>query len=154
MSKFYTTFNVFIRNMMSAFFNTAAVWVSRRQTISMPPSVSDADVARTLFALHAASMRCQAAIMVPDLFPGSAIETLFVPAPGGNVASTVASADLADSISVTALAAIGSALAVEMEDTGNDMVRYEFDNGSQAIAYLRDVRDTILKATNLVLLND
>ena len=92
--------------------------------------------------------------MIPDLFPGSEIEILFIPAPGGYSVSSVGSATLANSISVTALTVIGSALAAEMERTGTDMARYEFDNRSQAIAYLRSVRGTVLKATNLVLLND
>jgi predicted regulator of Ras-like GTPase activity (Roadblock/LC7/MglB family) len=154
MSKFYTTLNVFIRIMASDFFNNAASWVHSNQTIAMSSQVPDEDIARALSALHATAMQCQASVMIPDLFPGSEIEILFIPALEGRTTSTVVSANVANAISTTALSAIGSALAAEMERTGTNMARYEFDNSSQAIAYQRCVRGTVLKATNLVLLND
>lgn len=142
--------------MQAPVFNSAASWVCQRQNFTMQPSASEGEIAGALSALHSLAAKCRAAIMVPDLFPGSRLETIFIPAASGDDVSPTGSAKLLDEARVTvpALSAIGSALTAELERTGNDMVRYEFDDGSEAIAYLPDVRGTVLQATGLVLLND
>lgn len=122
----------------------------------MQPSVPEGEIAEALSALHSLAAKCRAAIMVPDLFPGSQLETIFIPAASGDGVSPIGSTKLLNEARVTvpALSAIGAALSAELERTGNDMVRYEFDDGAEAIAYLPEVRGTVLQATGLVLLND
>jgi len=147
--------------MQPPFFNQAASWVCQQQTLTMQPPVPEGEVAEALSALHGLATQCRAAIMVPDLFPGSRLETIVIPAPaasGSHTASQTGSAKLLNSaagarITVPALSAIGSALMAEMERTGQDMARCELDGGSEAIAYLPDVRGAVLRATGLVLLN-
>lgn len=142
--------------MQTPVFDSAASWVCQRQNFTMQPSVSEGEIAVALSALHSLAAKCRAAIMVPDLFPGSQLETIFIPAASGDAVSPTGSTNLLNEARVTvpALSAIGSALSTELERTGNDMVRYEFDDGAEAIAYLPDVRGTVLQATGLVLLND
>ena len=142
--------------MQTPVFDFAASWVCQRQNFTMQPSVTEGEIAQALSALHGLAARCRAAIMVPDLFPGSHLETIFIPSISTDGLSPTGSASLLGEARVTvpALSAIGAALAAEMDRTGNDMVRYEFDDGSEAIAYLPDVRGTVLQATGLVLLND
>ena len=142
--------------MQTPVFNSAASWVCQRQNFTMQPSVPEGEIAEALSALHSLAAKCRAAIMVPDLFPGSQLETIFIPAASGDAVSPTGSTNLLNEARVTvpALSAIGSALSAELERTGNDMVRYEFDDGAEAIAYLPDVRGTVLQATGLVLLND
>lgn len=152
--EFYTTIYSDVRNMQTPVFNKAAIWVHERQKSNMHPAASEVNISDALSALFAFATKCRSAIMVPDLLPG--LETIFIPSNSGDHLSTGAVTGLRDDTRITtnALTAIGTALTSELESAGNDLVRYEFDDGSEAIAYLPSARSTVLKATGLVLLND
>jgi len=153
--EFYTTIYANVKNMKTPVFNLAANWVRQRKNVVLP-SASEKEIEEALSTLHSLAAKCRAAIMVPDLFPGSPLETIFIPATSGDGLSPTGSTKLLNETLVTipALSAIGSALTAELERTGSDMVRYEFDDGAEAIAYRPEVQGTVLQATGLVLLND
>jgi hypothetical protein len=135
-------------------FDNAANWVCQRQTITSQQSVPEAEIAQTISTLHALAGRCQAAVMVPDLFPGNELEMLFIPAQAGPQATPSPSSSLLSPKATTAaLGVIGAALCSEFDRTGQDMARYEFGDGAIAIVYLPKVRSTVLQATGLVLLH-
>lgn len=101
--------------------------------------------------------------MIPDLFPETTLEALYIPANDvgeeihvetmANGGQRFTAVDSALRVTTPALKSIGKALVAQLELSGNDMVIYEFGDGAQAIAYLPDVRSTVLQATGLVLLN-
>lgn len=156
-TKFYTPTSINIQNMRPPVFDIAAGWVIDGQKLSMPAPILAKDVAETLEGLYAAAARCTAAVMVPDLFPGSALEVVVIPALAKDGTSmTEASAIVASDARVTAsaLAVIGHALASQFQAVGSDMARYAVEGSWEAIAYLPAVRSTVLQATGLVLLHD
>lgn len=142
--------------MTQSVFDHAAKWVSQRQTNLSQPSVSEAVIAETIAALEGVAGKCLAAVMLPDLFPGSRLETIYIPASDsdGLTTSSVHALSGGARIATSALSAIGAALTTELTGSSNDMARYEFDNGAQVFAYFPEARDAVLQATGLVILND
>lgn len=141
--------------MTQSVFNHAAKWVNQRQNVVLHPAVPEAAIAEALSGLHSTAGKCLAAVMIPDLFPGSRLEVIYTPPASNNNLSPGSIAISSDHrITTDALSAIGAALTNELENAGNDMVLYELDGGAQAIAYFPEARDTVLQATGLVLLNN
>lgn len=136
-------------------FDYAAQWVCQRQKNAMPDAAQGPEIAQTISTLCTLVGKCQAAVMIPDLFPGSALETIYIPADSSDKATSGEAAGFVGESLVTApaLTAIGAALLAELESTGNDMVLCNLDEGAQAIAYRPEVRNTVLQSTGLVLIN-
>lgn len=141
--------------MMTTNFNTAARWVCKRQKFNMATSVTEQNISQALAALEALRHKCTAPLMVADFFPGVALETLYIPSTGNNRSATQSQPfDILPPearVTTPSLSAIGHALLQEMQTEGNDMVVHEFDDGSKAIAYLPEVRETVFKATGISL---
>jgi hypothetical protein len=137
-------------------FDYAAKWVCQRQNFTMQTQVPEIDISQALSTLHRLAGQCRAAVMIPDLFPSSRLETIYIPPENCDILSPSDSNKfVGDSrVTVPALSAIGAALIAEFDRVGKDMVLYEFPEGSQAIAYLPEMRDVVLQATGLVLLNN
>lgn len=136
-------------------FDYAAKWVCQRQKIDMPNTAQEPEIAQAISTLRTLAGKCRAAVMIPDLFPGSTLETIYIPADSSDKVAAGDAGEFVGESSVTApaLTAIGAALSAELESTGNDMVLCNLDEGAQAIAYFPEVRNTVLQATGLVLLN-
>jgi hypothetical protein len=125
--------------------------------MGMAPSITESEIAGVIQTLHELVRKCEASIMVPDLFPGSKLEVLYIPSDNKNaaVAQQTGNAALAGTpITTAALRVIGRALEAKLSSCENDMVVYEFDDGAKVIAYLPEVRNTVLQAVGLTLLND
>lgn len=137
-------------------FDHAAKWVHQRQNITMSNPAQEPEIAEAIATLCNLAEKCHAAVMIPDLFPGSALETIYIPPDGGDNVSVGGGSQFlgASRITIPALSAIGVALVSELESTGNDMVLCDLDQGGQAIAYMPEVRNTVLQSTGLVLLNN
>lgn len=140
--------------MQSSIFDSTANWVCSKQNFSMPEAASETDITRTLTSLHALAQSCAAAILVPDLFPDSGIELLYVP-PAGSEGVRRSAATLArEDVPPAALRAIGKALHSQMVATGADVANYKFEDGGEAVAYFPPVRDIVMRACGVLLLNE
>lgn len=142
--------------MPQSIFDHAAQWVHQRRDLAISTTVPLAELTDAIAALHEMVLKCKASVMLPDLFPSVALEAIFVPSSNTQhmTASSVAMVANAPRITGQALTAIGQALVAQLAANGNDMAVYEFDDGAQAIAYLPDARETVLRAVGLTLLND
>jgi hypothetical protein len=92
--------------------------------------------------------------MIPGLFPGSTLETVYMPTHVSRE-TAVQSQELppkGGEISQLALETIGSALSAHLKQSENDLVHYQFDNGAQAAVYIPEERNTVLQALGLTLL--
>jgi hypothetical protein len=134
-------------------FESVAQWVLEHHDLSIPVTASKAEITQSLASLYASAGKCEACIMVPDLFPGASLEAIYVPKLGLKHASRGSDALTSDSVlTQAALAAMGNALLMHMQASDNDMVHYQFDDGAQAVIYLPDERSTVLRALGLTLL--
>jgi hypothetical protein len=139
--------------MPQSIFESVAQWVLKHHDLSIPITASESEIAQSLASLNASAGKCEACIMVPDLFPGATLEAIYVPKLGLKGASRQSDALLkTDVVTPAALAAIGNALVTYMLETDNDMVRYQFDDGAQAVIYFPAERNTVLQALGLTLL--
>lgn len=139
--------------MSPSIFNTAAQWVLQCHTVGTPPAATKNQIAESLASLYSSAGKCEACIMVPDLFPGSTLEAIYLPKLGLTRATRQADTVLTGHVvTPAALAAIGNALTTYLHQSGNDMAHYEFDDGAQAVVYLPSERRTILQALGLTLL--
>jgi len=94
--------------------------------------------------------------MVPDLFPDSDLEVLYVPADefgvsGASSARAFSSPAHVGAVTLRALRAIGKVLDGELVRTGLDLVACELDDGAKAFAYRPAARDAVLKASGVAL---
>lgn len=134
-------------------FDYVAKWVLQHHDLSIPVSATESEIAQSLATLHAAAGKCEACIMVPDLFPGAPLEAIYIPKFGPTrVSRGVEAALTANIVTPAALSAIGNALAAYLQASDNNMVHYQFDDGPQAVIYFPAERSTVLQALGLTLL--
>ncbi len=135
-------------------FDKSVGWVQERIPGDLARAVSTADLKSAFHALSALPDRASATFLVPDLFPGVSLETLYVHNSSSHSSDGWVSDTMMQpgSVSPMALTAIGTAIAKELQDTGTDMVHYPLDGGSEVIVYTPDVRSTVLHATGTTLL--
>lgn len=139
--------------MPQSIFESAARWVIKHHNLSIPVPTSENDIAQSLASLHASAGKCEACIMVPDLFPGAALEAIYVPKLGLKKTSVESDTALkGGAVTQTALMAIGNALVTYLTASDNDMAHYQFDDGAQAVVYFPSERATVLQAMGLTLL--
>jgi len=156
--EFYTTISSIVKNMTRPIFEQAAHWVHSQAQSTSAIAATAPEIADAISTLHVLIGKCAVPMMVPDLFPGIALETVYVPK--SNTRDDVKTSSSGEfntgtsRVTAPALSAIGAAIVAQLERTGEDMVLYEFDDGARAIAYLPQVRDTVLTATGLVLLSE
>ena len=135
-------------------FDSVAKWVLQHHDLGIPVAATETEISQSLATLYAAAGKCEACIMVPDLFPGSALEAIYIPKFGPTRVSPGVEPALltANIVTPAALSAIGNALATHLQVSDNDMVHYQFDDGPQAVIYFPAERSTVLQALGLTLL--
>ena len=135
-------------------FDKAVSWVQERIPAALARAVSANDLTSAFDALSALPARASATFLIPDLFPGVSLETLYVHDVGKHSSDAGVSDTMTrpGSVSPLALTAIGTAIAKELQDTGTDMVHYPLDGEAEVIVFIPDVRSTVLHATGTTLL--
>ena len=138
-------------------FELSTQWVRERINPTMAALVQDNDVRQALVALDAILADASSTFLIPDLFPGAALDVFHVQGLRNDPVelrlsdSDGAHHQLAQGLSANALTAIGAALLQEMDSTGNDMMRYPLEDAEVIVSRLA-VRDLILQATGITLL--
>ncbi len=137
-------------------FELGAQWVHERINPAMASLVRESDVRQALSALNTIMADASSTFLIPDLFPGAALDFFHVQGLRDPAVLTTADQRLGaglvqDGLSANALSAIGAALQQEMDSTGNDMMRFPLE-GSEVIVARSSVRALILQATGITLL--
>lgn len=142
--------------MQSPNFEQLAQWVHQRRDLSATTTATPTEIAETIEALLKSVDGCKAAVMLTNLFPGCELEILYIPADTEEQdREQVTSRHFEQGekrVAPEALSAIGYALVGQLKAAGNDMAEYKNDEGAQIIALLPQVRDTVLQALGLSLL--
>lgn len=92
-------------------------------------------------------------VLIPDLWPVSRLEMLYVP-PEGTPAGPAITASFSGEVSRAVLRSIGRAVRAEFDNTGTDMLRLELDNGAALFLHSPEVRDTVTEAAGVTLLSE
>jgi hypothetical protein len=128
-------------------YQAAAAWVLKRFDEVPVPAVT---IAETIRSVHRACRKATAPLHMPDLFPALALGLIVIPP-----LVTELSGEESGPVSTEALAAIGQAIVIEFESTGNDLVHYplgEQPSDGQIIVFRPQALPEILRATGLHLL--
>jgi len=140
--------------MMNDNLDAAVGWVQSRIPSSLACAVSAGELANAIGLLSALPERTTGTVLIPDLFPGVPLETLYVHATGKKHTQHMPLQETCNDTGLCmALTAIGTAIAKELQDTKNDMCRHELDDGAAVFVFLPEVRPTVLQATGTALLN-
>ncbi len=136
-------------------FDHAAQWVHERIPGQMAGVMHESELQQAFGALALAAKDANSTFLIVDLFPGVALDVLYVhdiEGVDGNKQATQNSASaLTPGLSAQALTAIGTAVDHEMNTSGSDMVRYRID-GAEIIVSRPSVRSLVLQATGTMLL--
>lgn len=140
--------------MQSQTFEQLAQWVHQRRDLGATTTATPTDIAESIEALLNSVDGCKAAVMMPSLFPGSELEILYIPADTEEREQITSRHFVQGEKRVVpeALSAIGYALVGQLKAAGNDMAEYKDDEGAQIIAFFPQVRDTVLQALGMSLL--
>ena len=131
-------------------FGTAvAEWVAERTGEPIPASMC----AETLSTAEAIITACRVPVLIPDLWPVSRLEMLYVP-PEGTPAGPAITASFSGEVSRAVLRSIGRAVRAEFDNTGTDMLRLELDNGAALFLHSPEVRETVTEAAGVTLLSE
>ena len=131
-------------------FGTAvAEWVAERTGEPIPASAC----AETLSTAEAIITACRVPVLIPDLWPVSKLEMLYVP-PDDVPAGPAIAASFAGQVSRPVLRAIGRAVRAQFDATETDMLRLELDNGGAVVVFSPEVRDTVTEAEGVTLLSE
>ena len=132
-----------------AFGAAVASWIAERTG----EPVSASACADTLATGEAIITAARVPVLIPDLWPVSRLEMLYVP-PEGTPAGPAITASFSGEVSRAVLRAIGRAVRVEFDNTGTDMLRLELDNGAALFLHSPEVRDTVTEAAGVTLLSE
>ena len=131
---------------------SASMWVFNRQPRGAAP-VAVEEIERGINALNDLSDGIDAPSVTPDLLPGVPLEVLVIP-PSRRIhgeAAEVCAAPPMSGVTPRALRAIGGAIYSEIKATGTNMACLEADDGSVAVAYLPEFRESVMKSFGLTL---
>ena len=128
---------------------SVAAWVAERTGEPIPASAC----ADTLATAEAIITACRDPVLIPDLWPVSRLEMLYVP-PEGTPAGPAIAASFAGQVSRSVLRAIGRGVRAEFDATGTDMLRLELDNGAALFLHSPEVRETVIEAAGVTLLSE
>ena len=92
-------------------------------------------------------------VLIPDLWPVSRLEMLYVP-PEGTPAGPAIAASFAGQVSRAVLRSIGRAVRAQFDATETDMLRLELDNGGAVVVFSPEVRDAVTEAEGVTLLSE
>lgn len=126
-----------------------AAWVTERTGEPIPASAC----AETLSTAEAIITACRVPVLIPDLWPVSKLEMLYVP-PDDVPAGPAIAASFAGQVSRPVLRAIGRAVRAQFDATETDMLRLELDNGGAVVVFSPEVRDTVTEAAGVTLLSE
>ena len=132
-----------------AFGAAVAAWVAERTGEPVTASMC----AETLSTAEAIITACRVPVLIPDLWPVSKLEMLYVP-PEGTPAGPAIAASFAGQVSRAVLRAIGRAVRAQFDATETDMLRLELDNGGAVVVFSPEVRDTVTEAEGVTLLSE
>lgn len=113
-------------------------------------AVSANDLTSAFDALSALPARASATFLIPDLFHGVSLETLYVRDVDKHSSDAVVSDTMTRPGFVSPLTL--TAIAKELQDTGTEMIHYPLDGEAEKIVFIPDVRSTVLHATGTTLL--
>lgn len=145
--------------MIRAKFDTAADWVnSRIPSVLAHPTLTN-EIEHAFAMLNTLILKAKATFLIPDLFPGVALEVLYIHndvdrSIDVGINDTLSSLREEGQLAPSALTAIGTAIAKEMQASRTDTVRYPVNDESLVIVFLPEVRSVVLQATGTTLLPD
>lgn len=132
-----------------AFGAAVAAWVAERTGEPIPASAC----AETFSTAEAIITACRVPVLIPDLWPVSKLEMLYVP-PDDVPAGPAITASFSGEVSRSVLRSIGRAVRAEFDANGTDMLRLELDNGAALFLHSPEVRETVTEAAGVTLLSE
>lgn len=136
-------------------FNIAVNWILDRTPNTPDIHVTAEQILEAFNCVYSATQKAKASFLVPDLFPGTPLECLYIDNKLIENLQTTPSNAMSFECSKEALIAIGHALYNEMLATGTDVVHKLISNDkSEVIIFKQTARGTVLQATGITLLPD
>lgn len=145
--------------MIRAKFDTAADWVNSRIPPVLAHPTLTSEIEHAFAMLNTLILKAKATFLIPDLFPGVALEVLYIHyaidrSIDMGINDTLSALREEGQLAPVALTAIGTAIAKEMQTSATDTVRYPVNDESLVIVFLPEVRSVVLQATGTTLLPD
>ncbi len=132
-------------------FDKAVAWVQAR--IPDDVAVSSGTLQLALQALDALSRRASATFLIPDLFPGVALETLYLHDGCKHCNDTSPTNTVPTGISPGAMTAIGTAILSELRSQKTELLTCPLEGNTEVIVFIPEIRSVVLKATGTTLLS-
>lgn len=128
-----------------------AEWVYQQTGESLPVS----QYAESLTTAEAIITACRVPVLIPDLWPVSGLELLYLPPDGVQPGPAIA-ANFSGQVDRAVLRAIGRAVrhAFDAPACDCDMLSFELDSGATVYVFLAEVRDTVVEAAGVTLLSE
>lgn len=145
--------------MIRAKFDMAAEWVNSHLPSTFGSPSINSEIEHAFAMLNALITKAEATFLIPDLFPGVALEVLYLhdsnhPSIDHDIEESLAVLRSEGVLTASALTLIGSAIEHEMKKTGTDTVRYLVRDKSMVIVFVPAVRSVVLQATGTTILTD
>ena len=127
-----------------------AAWIAERAGEHVPAGAC----AGTLAAAEAIFAAARVPVLIPDLWPESRLELLYVPPENAATGpASFAATSLPGAVSRPVLRAIGRAVRAEFDATGSDMMHLELDSGAALFLHAPEARETVAAAAGVALLS-
>lgn len=129
-----------------------AEWVCQQTGESLPASL----YAETLTTAAEIIGACCVPVLIPDLWPVSKLELLYLPPDDVQPGPAVA-ANFAGQVDRAVLRAVGRAIRHALDsmfDDDCDMLSFELDSGATIYIFLPEARETVVEAAGVTLLSE
>lgn len=128
-----------------------ADWVRQQTGESLPVEL----YAESLTTAEAIITACRVPVLIPDLWPVSGLELLYLPPDDVQPGPAIA-ANFSGQVDRSVLRAIGRAVrhAFDAPDCDCDMLSYELNSDATVYVFLSEVRETVVEAAGVTLLSE
>lgn len=129
-----------------------AAWVCQQTGESLPVEL----YAETLTTAEAIISVCRVPVLIPDLWPVSKLELLYLPPDDVQPGPAIA-ACFSGQVDRAVLRAIGRAIRHALDsmfDDDCDMLSFELDSGATIYIFVPEARDMVVEATGITLLSE
>jgi hypothetical protein len=128
--------------------SSVADWVFKRTGEAIPADL----YAETLSTAEAISTAARATVLIPDLWPESDLEMLFIP-PVDGPEGPATRASYTGRLNRDVMRVIGRAIRAEFQASGTDMMKLQLDSGAEVYVHIPEVRQILCVATGVTLLD-